>query len=89
MGGWVSSPSTTDLSSTAEYDQVKNLVADNPVMVFSKTYCPYCRTAKNIFTDLGVEAKVLELDRVNNGAAMQNVLQALTSARTVRISYIS
>ena len=42
--------------------EVHSLISDNKVMVFSKSYCPYCTETKQALTKLGVDYKVIELD---------------------------
>ena len=64
---------------------MKHTVEANKVVVFSKTYCPYCTTAKSILGDLGVQVKVLELDRMEDGAQVQDILGEMTKARTVSV----
>ena len=39
-----------------------SLIKANDVMVFSKTYCPYCTKAKQALSELGVTFNVIELD---------------------------
>lgn len=43
-------------------------IRSKPVVVFSKTYCPYCKNVKASLASLGVEGedklKVLELDNM-------------------------
>merc|ERR1711962_614942 len=34
-------------------DEVKEQINSNCVMIFSKTYCPYCKMAKKAFDDIG------------------------------------
>ena len=41
---------------------VDDFIANNKVMVFSKSYCPYCSMAKSAFDQTGVTYKTLELD---------------------------
>ena len=53
------------------------------VVVFSKTSCPFCRKTKNLFLDKGIDAKVIELDKVDNGDAIQDALLELSGQRTV------
>ena len=54
--------------------QVNQLLDQNPVMIFSKSYCPFCTKTKQLLNNGGVAYKVVELDRDANGAAMQDVL---------------
>ncbi|KAI7844931.1 hypothetical protein COHA_001578 [Chlorella ohadii] len=61
--------------------QQKN--AENPVMVYSKTYCPYCSEVKSLFERLGVNAKVVELDELADGSKVQEALATVTGRRTV------
>lgn len=51
--------------------------------MYSKTYCPYCTEVKSLFTRLGVDAKVVELDNLADGADVQAGLASLTGRRTV------
>ena len=44
------------------YDYDYNYDQANDVMVFSKTYCPYCTKAKQALSELGVTFNVIELD---------------------------
>ncbi|MPC96022.1 Glutaredoxin-2, mitochondrial [Portunus trituberculatus] len=61
---------------------VKEKVKNNCVMIFSKTYCPYCKMAKKAFKDLGVPYNVYELDKQADGLKVQDVLDGMTGART-------
>ena len=67
--------------STAQ--KVKELIANNKVMVFSKSYCGFCASVKSKLQSIGVTPTVVELDVVSDGAAMQAELLALTGQRTV------
>ncbi|XP_068244062.1 glutaredoxin-2, mitochondrial-like [Palaemon carinicauda] len=62
---------------------VRNKIKENCVMIFSKTYCPYCKMAKKVFDDLGTPYEVYELDKEKDGAAAQDVLDIMTGSRTV------
>ncbi|SAM07379.1 hypothetical protein [Absidia glauca] len=64
-------------------EKVDSLIKNNKVVIFSKSYCPYCSATKNLFKQLGVEAVVLELDQIDDGAAIQDYLQKKTGQRTV------
>merc|ERR1711971_389536 len=62
---------------TKEY--VMKEVKANKVVIFSKTYCPYCTKTKNLFLNtLKVDdTKVIELDQLSNGTTIQNTLAKL------------
>jgi glutaredoxin 3 len=60
------------------------LIASEPILVFSKTYCGPSSMTKALFkqvTDLPV--RVVELDVESNGAEVQRALAELTGQRTV------
>lgn len=63
--------------------EVEKLISENNVVVFSKSYCPYCTKAKGLLSQLGVEFQAIELDRVSNGSAIQSTLLSMTGQRTV------
>eukprot|EP00775_Hariotina_reticulata_P001253 gene1253-1593_t len=67
----------------SQADAVKQTVADNKVVVYSKTYCPYCSEAKGLFQKLQVPAKVIELDVIPGGDDLQLGVQEITGRRTV------
>ncbi len=48
-----------NMSTRAEID---NLIGENKVMVFSKSYCPYCTRAKEAIRAQGVSYHAIELD---------------------------
>jgi len=62
---------------------VKQKNSENPVMVYSKTYCPFCMEVKALFNKLGVQATVVELDSLADGADVQDALSSVTGSRTV------
>lgn len=43
-----SSPRTT-MSAAFAKKYVDDTIAANKIVIFSKSYCPYCRTVKNLF----------------------------------------
>ncbi|BFZ59079.1 Glutaredoxin [Saitoella coloradoensis] len=69
--------------SPAVKSKVDKAIADNKIAVFSKSYCPYCKQAKNTLSQLGIKFYVLELDEVDDGAQIQDYLQEKTGQRTV------
>lgn len=62
---------------------VQDAISNNKVVVFSKTYCPYCTRAKKLLSDLNVPHMAIELDKVAGGSEMQSALQGITNIRTV------
>ncbi|KAK7395652.1 hypothetical protein VNO78_16217 [Psophocarpus tetragonolobus] len=63
--------------------KAKEIVSANSVVVFSKTYCPFCVEVKKLFTTLGVNFKVIELDSESDGSDIQSALAEWTGQRTV------
>ncbi|XVF21463.1 hypothetical protein REPUB_Repub12eG0092400 [Reevesia pubescens] len=65
-------------------DSVKKTVADNPVVVYSKSWCSYSSEVKSLFKKLGLEPLVIELDELGpQGPQLQKVLERLTGQHTV------
>lgn len=68
---------------------VKADIAKNPVLVYSKSYCPYCANTKKTLENLKVTTKVYELDQIDEGQNIQTALQELTKQRTFPNIFIS
>ncbi|KAJ9176523.1 hypothetical protein P3X46_011828 [Hevea brasiliensis] len=65
-------------------DSVKKTVAENPVVVYSKTWCSYSSEVKTLFKKLGEEPLVIELDELGpQGPQLQKVLERLSGQHTV------
>ncbi|XVF15847.1 hypothetical protein REPUB_Repub09cG0191500 [Reevesia pubescens] len=62
---------------------VQNAIFSNKIVIFSKSYCPYCFRAKRIFSELNEKPYVVELDLRDDGAQIQYVLLDLVGRRTV------
>ena len=60
-----------------------DMIKSTPVLMFSKTTCPYCEMAKDMFKSADIKYDVHELDKLPEGADMQNTLQEITGQRTV------
>ncbi|CAA7013964.1 unnamed protein product [Microthlaspi erraticum] len=77
-----SSPSSSSGSTLEE--SVKTTVAENPVVVYSKSWCSYSSQVKTLFGKLQVKPLVIELDELGSeGSQLQNVLEKLTGQYTV------
>uniref|UniRef100_A0A2P2K8G3 Uncharacterized protein MANES_13G042100 n=1 Tax=Rhizophora mucronata TaxID=61149 RepID=A0A2P2K8G3_RHIMU len=78
-----SSSSSSSFGSRLE-ETVRKTVADNPVVVYSKSWCSYSYEVKSLFKRLGVQPLVIELDELGaQGPQIQKILQRLTGQRTV------
>ncbi|KAG9090967.1 glutaredoxin, partial [Ceratobasidium sp. 392] len=65
-------------------------ISGHKIAVFSKSYCPFCKAAKQGISELGVEDVVtFELDELDNGGEIQSYLQSKTGQRTVPNIFIS
>ncbi|GKV41532.1 hypothetical protein SLEP1_g49047 [Rubroshorea leprosula] len=62
---------------------VQNAIFSNRIVIFSKSYCPYCKRAKRIFSDLHQHPYVVELDLRDDGTEIQYVLLDLVGRHTV------
>ncbi|OMO69438.1 Glutaredoxin [Corchorus olitorius] len=63
--------------------KAKEIVSANPVVVFSKSYCPYCVSVKQLLQKLDASFKAIELDNESDGSDIQSALAEWTGQRTV------
>ena len=68
---------------------IKTLISQNKVMVFSKSFCPYCTKAKSAFEKLGVKPFVLEIDGREDCEEIQQAFITLTGKRSVPRVFIN
>uniref|UniRef100_A0A0N5ABW2 Glutaredoxin domain-containing protein n=1 Tax=Syphacia muris TaxID=451379 RepID=A0A0N5ABW2_9BILA len=62
------------------------LLQTKPIVVISKTYCPYCKMAKNVLNSFPLKKGCMEVVEINNRKdcdEIQNYMEKLTGARTV------
>ncbi|KAG7091452.1 hypothetical protein E1B28_010486 [Marasmius oreades] len=78
-----SSSSSTSLAATKEV--VETIIQDNRVAVFSKSWCSFCHSTKDLFNTNfpNTSIKVVELDEHEDGSAIQAYLLEKTGQRTV------
>lgn len=62
---------------------VKQTIAANPVVIFGKSYCPYCQKAIRFMKLTGCHFLNIDLDKREDGATIQNALHQMTGRRTV------
>ncbi|ROT34522.1 glutaredoxin [Sodiomyces alkalinus F11] len=67
---------------------VESYIKENKVVVFSKTYCPYCKSTKQTLDDLGAKYLAVELDKRDDGSELQAALQEISNQRTVPNTFI-
>ncbi|KAG6488467.1 hypothetical protein ZIOFF_049710 [Zingiber officinale] len=53
----------SDASDAKKLSFVEKTVKKHEIVIFSKSYCPYCRRAKGVFKELEKEPYVVELDQ--------------------------
>ncbi|CAF0981880.1 unnamed protein product [Rotaria sordida] len=72
-------------SSLSAADHIQKLIHDYPLVIFSKSNCPYCHKAKKFLSKYTLDNKyyVLELNQLSNTDEYQTELQKLTNDRTV------
>lgn len=63
-------PKFADMSSSRTVEEIQRLIASAFVVVFSKSWCPFCDRVKQLFRSLGVSFKVIELDQEKNGKGL-------------------
>ncbi|KAJ9620470.1 Glutaredoxin [Taxawa tesnikishii (nom. ined.)] len=74
---------------SAAKTKAQKIIDENGAVVFSKSYCPYCRATKELLTKLGAQYYTLELDQIDDGSAIQDALQEITNQRSVPNIFIN
>ena len=64
-------------------------IANNKVMVFSKSYCPFANATKQLLQSKNIEFGVIELDQDASGTDIQNALKTKTGQSTVPNVFIN
>ncbi|KAK1240422.1 hypothetical protein MKX07_004450 [Trichoderma sp. CBMAI-0711] len=67
----------------ANVKEVQRIIDNNNVVVFSKTWCPYCKATKQTLNDLKAQYEVVELDNRNDGDELQDALLEISGQRSV------
>ncbi|MCD7446691.1 Glutaredoxin-C4 [Datura stramonium] len=68
---------------------VKKTISSHSIVIFSKSYCPYCRKAKGVFKELNQKPYVIELDERDDGWSIQDALSEIVGRRTVPQVFIN
>ena len=85
----IASSSSKPASRAMALAKAKEIVASAPVVVFSKTYCPFCTSVKQLLAQLGASFKAIELDVESDGSELQSALAEWTGQRTVPNVFIN
>ncbi|CAH1446590.1 unnamed protein product [Lactuca virosa] len=67
---------------------VTRVVAEKPVVIFSKTSCCMCHTIKSLINSFGSNPVVYELDEHPNGQQLEDELKALGCKPSVPVVFI-
>uniref|UniRef100_A0A5B7AFU1 Putative Glutaredoxin C4 n=1 Tax=Davidia involucrata TaxID=16924 RepID=A0A5B7AFU1_DAVIN len=84
---FISSTSSSSSSDSAAF--VKKTISSHSIVIFSKSYCPYCRKAKSVFKELNQVPHVVELDERDDGWNIQDALSEIVGRRTVPQVFIN
>ncbi|RJE26415.1 Glutaredoxin [Aspergillus sclerotialis] len=70
---------------SAAKTKAQSIINENGVVVFSKSWCPFCKASKDLLAEFGAKFRAVELDQMgsDDGADIQSALQEITSQRTV------
>lgn len=70
-------------------DMIREKNEKYPVMVYSKSYCPYCGQVKGLFKKLQLDFQAVDLDEIHEGEEVQDNLMQITGSRTVPQVFIN
>jgi len=79
--GW--NQADADLISDPYVKEVQDLISENSIVIFSKSYCPFCKKAKKLLVEFNKKLKIIELNEIDDGAKFQQALQTITGQKTV------
>lgn len=68
---------------------ILNEIGSHKVLMYSKSYCPFCNNAKKLFKLLEVSPHFIELDLVKDGGEISEALEKMTKQRTVPNIFIA
>ncbi|KAL2340504.1 hypothetical protein Fmac_008444 [Flemingia macrophylla] len=68
---------------------VDETISSHKIVIFSKTYCPYCKRAKAVFKELNQVPYVVELDEREDGSKIQDIMTNIVGRRTVPQVFIN
>ncbi|KAL3517478.1 hypothetical protein ACH5RR_020067 [Cinchona calisaya] len=69
-------------------DSITIMIAEKPVVIFSKSSCCMCHTIKTLICSFGANPTVYELDELPNGHQLEKALLASGRRPSVPVVYI-
>mmetsp|Transcript_45361 Transcript_45361/g.142239 ORF Transcript_45361/g.142239 Transcript_45361/m.142239 type:complete len:124 (-) Transcript_45361:210-581(-) len=88
MGALQATQARGAAASAAGKGTVATMIAETPALVLSKSYCPYCRQAKSVLSDMGADYKIVELDEVKGGSGMQREMSSIIGRSSVPAVFV-
>ena len=82
-GGGSSDVRMMSTASSPLAEKISAHIESADVVVFSKTWCPFCQQTKGLFDAIGQPFTAIELDELADGAEMQMELAQMSGQRTV------
>ncbi|RCK65707.1 Glutaredoxin-C6 [Candida viswanathii] len=89
MFEWLTSWFQSEPVSPELKKDIESTINSSKIVVYSKTYCPYCSSTKDLLSKYDKNFKLVELDTLSNGSTIQNALQEITGQRTVPNIFIN
>ena len=69
--------------------QVEAQISQNKVMMFSKSWCPFCVRAKDLLNQKSIQFGLMELDQIADGDALGRALAAKVNKTSVPQIFIN
>jgi glutaredoxin 3 len=88
--GYMFKQMVADLIAGNDYDKdatmtlIESFISENKVAMFSFTSCPFCRKAKDLLVEKGIEFQVMELDQLEGN--LGNQIRSCLGRKTKRTS---
>ena len=83
------SPAPMASTSADLSESIQQTIAADKVVIYSKSWCPYCTQCKALFDEMSQPYTVVELDQRDDGEQLQAALLTMTQQRTVPSVFVS
>eukprot|EP00357_Protocruzia_adherens_P005737 CAMPEP_0115008074 /NCGR_PEP_ID=MMETSP0216-20121206/21658_1 /TAXON_ID=223996 /ORGANISM="Protocruzia adherens, Strain Boccale" /LENGTH=110 /DNA_ID=CAMNT_0002375337 /DNA_START=112 /DNA_END=444 /DNA_ORIENTATION=- len=81
--------SNSTAADPAIVQRVDSEIKSNTVMVYSKSYCPFCTETKDLLRSHNIAFRAVELDTISDGKQIQKTLRSKTGQSTVPNIFIN